>query len=66
MLKKFFSVLVVLFITTNLVASNKSKLPFYCGITMVKPMKEIAKIIEKKDNCIIKITQGVRKTYTNL
>lgn len=42
----------------NLFAQAKPKLLIYCGITMVKPIKEIAKIIEKKYNCKIKITQG--------
>jgi len=36
----------------------KEELLFYCGITMVKPMSKIAKIIEKKDNVKIKIIQG--------
>jgi len=36
----------------------KDELLFYCGITMVKPMSVIAKIIEKKDNVKIKIIQG--------
>ena len=36
----------------------KEELLFYCGITMVKPMTKIAKVIEKKDDVIIKIIQG--------
>jgi len=36
----------------------KSELLFYCGITMVKPMSKIAKIIEDKYNVNIKIIQG--------
>jgi len=36
----------------------QDELLFYCGITMVKPMSKIAKIIEKKDNVKIKIVQG--------
>ncbi len=42
-------------------AKTKPTLLFYCGITMVKPMSEIARIIEKKHNCIIKIIQGGSK-----
>lgn len=42
-------------------AETKPTLLFYCGITMVKPMSEIAKIIEKKHNCTIKIIQGGSK-----
>ncbi len=48
-------------LTNNLVASSKPTLLFYCGITMVKPMVEISKIIEKKHNCNIKIIQGGSK-----
>ena len=34
------------------------KLLVYCGITMVKPMTEIARIIEKEQDCEITLTQG--------
>jgi molybdate transport system substrate-binding protein len=47
--------------STLLFSAQKPTLLFYCGITMVKPMKEIAKIIEKKHNCNIKISQGGSK-----
>ena len=54
--------LIALFLfSTNLIASSKPTLLFYCGITMVKPMVEISKIIEKKYNCTIKIIQGGSK-----
>jgi molybdate transport system substrate-binding protein len=46
---------------SNVYAATKPTLLFYCGITMVKPMKEISKIIEKKHDCIIKINQGGSK-----
>ena len=39
-------------------AQQKPTLIFYCGITMVKPITEIARIIEKKLNCKINISQG--------
>jgi len=59
MFKKIFVGLVVLTLFGGvLYAKSKPKLLFYCGITMVKPIKEIAKIIEKKHNCVIKISQG--------
>ena len=48
-------------ISASLFASAKPTLLFYCGITMVKPMTEISKIIEKKDNCKIEIVQGGSK-----
>jgi molybdate transport system substrate-binding protein len=58
-IKKLTFLFISLIIFNNLTyANDKPKLIFYCGITMVKPMQEISKIIEKKYNCIIKISQG--------
>lgn len=37
---------------------NKQELIIYCGITMVKPISEIAKIIETQENCKIVIIKG--------
>lgn len=48
-------------VVTNIYATAKPTLLIYCGITMVTPVKQIAKIIEKKYNCTIKITQGGSK-----
>lgn len=60
--KKVLFIVILIYITTaNLNASVKPTLLFYCGITMVKPMVEISKIIEKKYNCNIKIIQGGSK-----
>ena len=59
--KIILSLLLSSFIITNLFAQKRPTLIFYCGITMVKPIKEIAKIIEKKYNCVIKISQGGSK-----
>jgi molybdate transport system substrate-binding protein len=53
--------LLLAFIITFSYSSDKPTLIFYCGITMVKPIKAMAKIIEKKHNCIIKISQGGSK-----
>ena len=39
-------------------SAGKKELLVYCGITMIKPMSEIAAIIEKKENCKIIITKG--------
>jgi molybdate transport system substrate-binding protein len=47
--------------TANVEEQPKKELLFYCGITMVKPITEIAKIVEKKHNCKIRITQGGSK-----
>ncbi|MBS9782745.1 MAG: substrate-binding domain-containing protein [Arcobacter sp.] len=58
-MKKIVLFTLVLFSFTY--AKTKPTLLFYCGITMVKPMSEIARIIEKKYNCIIKIIQGGSK-----
>ena len=49
---------ITLFLATSVLANSKPSLLFYCGITMVKPIQEMAKIIEKKHNCNIKISQG--------
>ncbi|WP_432736888.1 substrate-binding domain-containing protein [Maridesulfovibrio sp. FT414] len=38
--------------------SAKKELLIYCGITMIKPMAEIAAIIEKEYDCKIYITKG--------
>lgn len=62
MLKKLFlSFISVIVLSSSLYSKEKPTLLFYCGITMVKPMKEISKIIEKKYNCNIKISQGGSK-----
>ena len=58
MLKKILALFLVLGLSYSLYAKEKPTLIFYCGITMVKPLKEIAKIVEKKYNCVIKISQG--------
>jgi molybdate transport system substrate-binding protein len=49
-------VFIFIFFITTLFA--KEELLFYCGITMVKPMSKIAKIIEDKYDVKIKIIQG--------
>ncbi len=49
----------VLFVST--LYANKPKMIIYCGITMVKPIKEISRIIEKEKNCEIIISQGGSK-----
>ena len=60
----FFKIIIslTLLLSSSLMAnSSKPTLIFYCGITMVKPIKEMAKIIENKYNCTIKISQGGSK-----
>ena len=37
---------------------QKKELLVYCGITMIKPMTEIAKVIERKYGCKVLITKG--------
>lgn len=39
-------------------AASEKEILIYCGITMIKPMSEIAAIVEKQENCKIKITKG--------
>lgn len=53
-----FSVLSGSLFAKNSKVAEKPSLLVYCGITMVKPILEIAKIIEKKHNCKIIVTQG--------
>ncbi len=66
MFNKFVPLLVVsLLLNTSMFSKDKPELLLYCGITMVKPMKIIATIIEKKHNCSIKIMQGGSKNLYN-
>jgi molybdate transport system substrate-binding protein len=59
MSRKIVSALIALVVLSSFSwAESKPSLIFYCGITMVKPIKKIAKIIEKKHNCTIRILQG--------
>ncbi len=53
--------LIFFFLNQTLFAKEKPTLIFYCGITMVKPIKEMVKIIEEKYNCEIRISQGGSK-----
>lgn len=39
-------------------AAGETKLLLYCGITMVRPMTEIAQLFEKRENINIAIAQG--------
>lgn len=39
-------------------AESKKELLIYCGITMIRPMSEIADIIEAREGCRILITKG--------
>ncbi|MEY4503829.1 MAG: hypothetical protein RL154_121 [Pseudomonadota bacterium] len=41
--------------------AQKKELLIYCGITMVKPIKELADRFEKTHNCKVTITQGGSK-----
>lgn len=54
-------ILLALFLCVSAMYASKPKMIIYCGITMVKPIKEIAKIIEKEQNCEITISQGGSK-----
>ena len=40
------------------VPDKKKEVLIYCGITMIRPMQEIARIIEEEQDCIIKFTKG--------
>lgn len=59
MLKKLITALITLSISSSILnAAEKPNLIFYCGITMIKPMTQIAQIVEKQKNCTIKLLQG--------
>jgi molybdate transport system substrate-binding protein len=47
-------------------ADEKPSLTFYVGSTMAQAMSEIANIVEKRENCDIKIVQGASKSLYNL
>ncbi len=62
MIKRLVAVIFLsIFMSGHAFAQEKPQLLFYCGITMVKPIKDMAKIIEDKYNCEIKISQGGSK-----
>ena len=44
--------------TPSIAQPSKPELLLYCGITMVRPMTEIAQLFEKKENVKINISQG--------
>ena len=57
----FLSVIVSIFLVSCDSATQSSDRPellFYCGITMVKPMREIANIVEQEKNVTITMSQG--------
>lgn len=59
-MKKIALFALVLVLSTSCfgVAGEQNKINIYCGITMLKPMVEIAKIIEKKNGCKINFAKG--------
>ena len=58
MRKILFAAILGLILPVTIFAAQSKQLIFYCGITMVKPMTEIAKIMEKKHDVKISISQG--------
>lgn len=58
MLKRIILTLLFTFIFSSSLIASKPTLIFYCGITMVKPITQMAKIIEDKYNCKIIVSQG--------
>ncbi len=54
----FIFILSTITLSNAVFAKSKPNLIFYCGITMVKPIQEIVKIIEKRYDCVIEISQG--------
>lgn len=62
--KSLFSLILLTTVFLCICGCGKSKqvkpkeLLIYCGITMIKPISDIASIIEKEENCKITITKG--------
>lgn len=56
--KKILAFVLGILINSNVFAEEKKELLFYIGITMVKPINELAQNFKKKHNCEIKILQG--------
>lgn len=61
LLKKICFVFLLVSLGSNLYANKQEELLFYIGITMVKPISELAHNFEKEHNCKIKILQGGSK-----
>jgi molybdate transport system substrate-binding protein len=59
--KLLLSVLLIFLSIQEASAQEKKELLFYIGITMVKPISELAEKFEKQYNCTIKILQGGSK-----
>lgn len=57
-MKFLVNILIIIFISSTVYANTKKELLFYIGITMVKPVSELAKRFERANNCKIKILQG--------
>ena len=53
-----FTLVILFFMSSMLYADTKKELLFYIGITMVKPINELAQNFEKTNDCKIKILQG--------
>jgi molybdate transport system substrate-binding protein len=64
--KPFTFILLIVFVVpllftascSNQKQAKKKELLIYCGITMIRPMSEIAEIIAEQENCEIVITKG--------
>lgn len=58
-MKLFTKIILILILFSSFIrAESNNELVFYVGITMVKPVDELAKNFEKTHNCKIKILQG--------
>jgi len=65
MLSKLIKSVVAVSLFATLSFASKPVLLFYCGITMIKPMREMASIVENTENCSIKILQGGSQNLYN-
>jgi len=56
--RRFTLLLLVLLTTVVPASASSSNLLIYCGITMVRPMTDIARLFEKQEKVTIAIAQG--------
>ena len=57
-MKNTILITLLLFLTACSNNTEKARLTIYCGITMTKPISEIANIFQKENNCEIDIIKG--------
>ncbi len=65
-IKNYIFLSLLILFSGKIFADEKPSLTFYVGSTMVQAMSEISKVVEKRENCNIKIIQDASKNLYNL